>query len=77
MKNECISYGLGELVEAYEQIRHVLGGHVLCGVNEGLVKEMACNAFLREAYEVEVLNHGGLDDEKIRQYHDICRSFCG
>ena len=38
---------------------------------------MACNAFLREAYEVEVLNHGGLDYEKIRQYHNICLSFCG
>ena len=67
-----INYGLGELVEDYEQIRHILGG-----ANEGLIKEIACNAFLREAYEVEVLNHGGLDDEKIRQYHDICRSFCG
>lgn len=30
MKNECI-YGLGELVEVYAQLRHVLGEHVLCG----------------------------------------------
>lgn len=72
-----INFSLGELVEDYEQIRRILGGRVLCGANEGLVKEIACNVFLREAYEVEVLNHGGLDDEKIRQYHDICRSFHG
>ena len=76
MKNECI-YGLDELVVVYAQLRHVLGEHVLCGANEGLAKEIARNMFLREAYESEVLNYGGLDYEKIRQYHDICRSFCG
>ena len=72
-----INYSLGELVEDYKQIRHILEGVSCVGANEGLVKEIACNVFLREAYEVEVLNHGGLDEEKIRQYHDICRSFRG
>ena len=67
--------GLGHLVEVYEQLKHVLGEYVLSGINEGLTKEMACNAFLREAYEVEVLNHGGLDGEKIEMYNNICRSF--
>ena len=74
MKNECI-YGLGELVEVYAQLRHVLGKHVLCGANEGLAKEIACNAFLREVYEAEVRDHGGLCDEKIKQYNEICQAF--
>lgn len=71
------NYGLCDLIEmseneTYKQIMRALGG-----ANEGLVKELVCNAFLREAYESEVLNHRGLDYDKIKQYHDICRSFCG
>lgn len=70
-----INYSLVELDETYKQIRHVLGGYVLCGANEGLIKEIACNIFLHEAYELEVTKHGGLDIEKIEEYKALCRKF--
>ena len=49
-------------------------------VSRDITAEMACNAFLVEAYELEVTKHGGLDAYKIdaykiEEYKAVCREF--
>ena len=46
-------------------------------MSRGIIAEMACNAFLAEAFELEVTKHDGLDVEKIEEYKALCREFLG
>ena len=65
------NYGIHELRSCYEALIEHFNG----AVSEMTSAEMACNAFLAEAFELEVTKHGGLDSEKIEEYKALCREF--
>ena len=44
-------------------------------MSRGTTAEMACNAFLAESFVLEVMDHNGLDAEKIEEYMALCREF--
>ena len=66
-----INYGIDELHSTHEALMEHFNGMV----SERTTAEMACNAFLAEAYELEVTKHGGLDAEKVNEYKALCREF--
>ena len=68
-----INYGRENLYAVHEELVERFNG----SVSRGITAEMACNAFLAEAYELEVTKHGGLDAEKIEEYKALCRKFLG
>lgn len=66
-----INYGMDELRSCHDALTEHFSG----SVSELTTAEMACNAFLAEAFELEVTKHGGLDAEKIEEYKAVCREF--
>ena len=68
-----INYGIKNLNVVYEELVECFKG----SMSRDVTAEMACNAFLVEAYELEVAKHGGLDAEKIEEYKALCRKFLG
>ena len=68
-----INYGIGELKRLHEQLTEYYSEKV----DSTIIEEMACNAFLAEAYELEVTKHGGLSVEKIEEYKALCGQYLG
>ena len=66
-----INYGRENLCTVHETLVDCFNG----AVRRDITAELACNAFLVEAYELEVTKHGGLDAEKIEEYKALCREF--
>lgn len=66
-----INFGRNELYALHDALIEHFNG----AVSELTTAEMACNAFLAEAFELEVTEHGGLDAEKIKEYKALCREF--
>ena len=68
-----INYSKENLYAVHEELVEFFNG----SVSRGTTAEMACNAFLAEAFELEVTKHDGLDLEKIEEYKALCREFLG
>ena len=68
-----INYGREHLYAVHEKLVECFDG----SVSRSITAEMACNAFLAEAFELEVTKHDGLDVEKIEEYKALCREFLG
>ena len=66
-----INYGIYNLQCVYEALVDTFNG----AVDASVTAEMACNAFLAESFVHEVMDHGGLDAEKIEEYMALCREF--
>lgn len=65
------NYGRDHLYALYDALIEHFNG----AVSELTTAEMACKAFLAEAFELEVTKHGGLDAEKIEEYKALCHDF--
>lgn len=65
------NYGRDHLYALHDALIECFNG----AVSDVVTAEMACNAFLAEAFELEVTEHGGLDAEKIEEYKALCREF--
>ena len=66
-----INYGIDNLQCVYDALVEHFNG----SVSRSTAAEMACNAFLAESFVLEVMNHNGLDAEKIEEYMALCRGF--
>ena len=66
-----INYGIDNLQCVYEALVDTFNG----AVDAPVIAEMACNAFLAESFVLEVMDHNGLDAEKIEEYMALCREF--
>lgn len=67
-----INYGIDNLQCVYDELVDTFNG----AVNASVTAEMACHAFLAESFVLEVMDHNGLDAEKIEEYMALCRGFC-
>ena len=65
-----INYGIRELREIHKNIIDIVNN-----VDAPTLEWIACGAFLAESYELEVTKHGGLDEEKVKEYKAVCREF--
>ena len=66
-----INYGIEYLCAVHEELVEHFNG----SVSRSTAAEMACNAFLAESFVLEVMDHNGLDAEKIEEYMALCREF--